>query len=122
MKKVILIAAILFTFVFVESTQAIYAAPKLSTFKGQVISLDDVIKNTKDKQLTKSQAKELVEACSPLVFFLNKKVYFVTNEDGSFAFNKLKNYAHNKRVAIKGTKKSRNGINYIIMSSIESLD
>ena len=56
------------------------------------------------------------------VFLYNKKIYFVINEDGSFAFKQLMNYAANQKVAITGIMKTISGINYIIMTDIESND
>ncbi len=121
MKKVIVVS-IFFSFLFVGLTSQASAQKAKVYKKGQVVALVDVIDNVKDKQLTKSKAKELVEAGSPLVFLYNKKVYFVINEDGSFAFRQLVNYAANSKVEITGIMKTINGINYIIMTNIASND
>ncbi|MBQ6269837.1 MAG: hypothetical protein IJK61_06940 [Bacteroidetes bacterium] len=122
MKKIILITALIFSFVFINASINANAATKVQTFKGQIVSLDDVLSGAKNKQLTKAKAQECYDNNVPLVVFISNKVYFVKNEDGSYAFKKLKDYAHNKKVALKGTKKVKNGINCIIMSNIESLD
>jgi hypothetical protein len=122
MKKIVL-ASLIISLIFagVYTTDAATTkAPK--PMKGQVVSLDDVIKGVKDLQLTKARAEELVAAGSPLVFLYNKKIYFVQNEDGSFAFKKLASYALNKNVGIVGKTKTVKGINIIIMSGIESMD
>ncbi len=123
MKKVLLFSVLLgMIFVGLNSVDA-NAQKKSKKYIGQVISLDDVITAKKDKQLTKDQAKALVEQGIPLVFLYNKKVYFVKNEDGSFAFKKLANYAQNKKVVITAaTIKTVSGINYMVMSDINSGD
>lgn len=108
-----------------NSTLEASKAKKPKVYKGgQIVSLDAVIKGEKKLQLTKDNAKELVEAGSPLVFLYKNKIYFVLHEDGSFAFKKISNYAHLSKVAITGDmKRSKLGrIDYIIMQDIESFE
>lgn len=124
MKKVI-IASFVFALLFAGTYIAVDAAAAAKApkpLKGQIVSLDDVIKGNKELQLTKSKAQELLKAGTPLVFLYKNKVYFVQNEDGTFAFQKLAGYAHNQYVGIVGKTKTVKGINYIIMTSIESMD
>ena len=125
MRKIIItgiIFSLLFAAINVEAQTKKVVTPK--PLKGKIVSLDDITKGvpTKNLQLTKSRANELYESKSPLVFLYNKKVYFVQNEDGSFAFKKLADYAHNNNVGIIGKTKTTTGINVIIMSNIESMD
>jgi adenylylsulfate kinase-like enzyme len=88
--------------------------------KGQVVSLNDLVLNGKGR-ITKDQAKELAEQGNPIVFLSGKTVYFVYNEDGSFAGKKLANYANNEVVGIVGKTKKVNGLNILIASIIESM-
>ena len=120
MRKIIFASIILSLLFVCNNVATAQAASK--PMKGKVVSLDDVIKGHKDLQLTKERANELLERGSPLVFLFNKKIYFVQNDDGSFAFRQLANYAHNKNVGIVGKTRTVNGINVIVMSKIESMD
>jgi hypothetical protein len=122
MKKTIVASIIVCLLAGFAYNVADAATKSTKPMQGQIVSLDDIIKSVKDLQLTKAKAEELYKNGSPLVFYSNKKVYFVQNEDGSFAFKKLSNYAHNKKVGIVGTKKTIKGINVIVMSKIESMD
>lgn len=98
---------------------------KVKPIKGSVISLANLI-NTGNGQVKKEEAIKLAEQGSPIVFITgtgNKgKIYFVFNEDGSFAGRKLANFANNKFVGIIGKTKVVNGLNIIIASAIESMD
>jgi len=124
MKKKIVSASIVFGLLlfFVVFNNISEAAASSKPMKGQIVSLDDIIKGVKNLQLTKQRAQELLEANSPLIFKVGTKLYFVQNEDGSFAFKKLASFAHNKNVGIVGKTKTVSGINVIIMSNIESMD
>lgn len=88
--------------------------------RGQVVSLNDLVLNGKGR-VTKDQAKELAEQGNPIVFLSGKTVYFVYNEDGSFAGKKLANYANNETVGIVGITRKVNGLNILIASMIESM-
>jgi hypothetical protein len=117
MKKII-ITSVVIALLFAVSSDVAFAQKPI---KGQIVSLDDVIKKVPNLQLTKERAKELYENGSPLVFKVGSKIYFVQNEDGSFAFKKLSDFAHNKNVGIVGKTKTVNGINIIIMSKIDAM-
>jgi hypothetical protein len=122
MKKIIL-ASILFSLMFfVCGSEADATAGKTKPIQGQVVSLDDVIKGVKNLQLSKDRASELVEQKVPLVFKVGTKIYFVQNEDGSFAFKRLASFASNKKVGIYGRMRTVSGINVIIMTDIQSMD
>ena len=123
MKK-ILLASIVLTLLFVGiyATNSEAQTRNQRAMQGQVVSLADVIRGERNLQLTRERATELLENGSPLVFLHNKKIHFVQNDDGSFAFRRLSNFAHNKNVRITGTARTVSGINVIIMSNIESMD
>ena len=122
MKKIIL-ASIALSLLFVGIyTYEINAQASQKPMKGQIVSLNDVVLGEKNLQLTSEKATELVERGSPLVFLFNKKIYFVQETDGSFAFRKLANYAHNKNVGIIGKTRTVSGINVIVMTHIDSIN
>lgn len=93
--------------------------------KGTIVSFNDLVMGGSGK-INKIQAKELVAKGSPLVFKVGNgkraKVYFVFNEDGSYAGKKLAKYAANNFVGIIGKTKKVHGINIIIAETIESMD
>jgi len=121
MKKVIL-ASILISILFAGFYSGDVYAQNKKPMKGQIVSLDDIIKGKKDLQLTKESAEKLLENGSPLVFLHNRKIYFVQGTDGNFAFRRLANFAHHKNVGIVGKIKTVSGINYIIMEHIDKMD
>ena len=124
MKK-ILCSVLLFSLLFVVCGNVVDSATKTTAQKpiqGQVVSLHDVIMGVKDLQLNREKAEELYEQKIPLVFKVGNKIYFVQNDDGSFAFKKLVGYAMNKKVGIVGKTKVVNGINVIVMTSIDAMD
>ena len=88
--------------------------------QGQVVSFNDIVKGGKGT-VTKEEAKTLAENGNPIVFKSGKKIYFVYNEDGTFASKKLANYANNAKVGIVGKTKKVNGIDIIIASMIDSM-
>lgn len=117
------IAVLFLIFGFVASTLlvtelAAQKAPK--PLKGVVVSFDDIVKGGTGK-VTKDQAKELTEKGSAMVFKVGKKIYFVYNEDGTFASKLLAKYASSEFVGIVGKTKTVNGINIIIASKIEMM-
>lgn len=111
-----LLMAIMFT--AISSSDALAQTKK--PIKGQVVSFNDLVMGGKGT-VTKDQAKELAEKGNPIVFKSGKTIYFVYNEDGTFAGKKLANYANNANVGIVGKTKKVNGINIIIASMIESM-
>ena len=116
---VLILMAVMFT--AISSTDALAQAKKSSKpIKGQVVSFNDLVLGGKGT-ITKDQAKELAEKGNPIVFKSGKTIYFVYNEDGSFAGKKLANYANNPTVGIIGKTKKVNGINIIIANIIESM-
>ena len=93
--------------------------------KGTIASFNDLVMGGSGK-VNKSKAKELVAKGSPLVFKVGTgkkaKVYFVFNEDGTYAGKKLAKYAANNFIGIIGKIKKVHGINVIIAEKIESMD
>lgn len=122
MKKIILASVLLSIFLISFSTTETSAQAKPKTYKGKIVSLDDVLKGKKDLQLTKEKATELYSNGNPLVFMVGNKIYFVQGVDGSFAFKKLSDYAHNKTVAIVGKIKTVKGVNLLLMENIEKIN
>jgi hypothetical protein len=88
--------------------------------QGQVVSLNDIVMGGKGK-ITKDEALKLAENGSPIVFKSGKKIYFVYNDDGTFAGKRLAKYASNEKVGIVGKTKKVNGIDIIIASMIDSM-
>lgn len=89
--------------------------------KGTIVSFNDLVMGGSGK-VNKAQAKELVAKGQPLAFKVKTKVYFVFNEDGSYADKKLAKYSANNFIGIIGKTKKVHGINIIIAEKIESMD
>lgn len=93
--------------------------------KGKVISLSKFVLDGKGT-VNKEEATKEADEGKPIVFLVGEgkkaKIYFVFNEDGSFAGKKLARYADNKFVGIIGKTKVVNGLNIIIAEMIESMD
>ncbi len=113
----------------VISAFAIFAAansnPKAKPVKGYVASLNAVVLG-QDGRVNKAEAKKLAEKAQPIVLVVEKgatkKIYFVLNEDGSYAGKKLAKYANNKFVGVVGKIKRAKGVDFIIATLIESMD
>lgn len=94
-----------------------------SPMKCQITSLSNAIQQKKITHLGKKVAKELVAKGKILVVVNQQgKIYFVYNQDGSFASKKLAKYASNQYIGIIGKRKVINGVNIIIAETIESMD
>jgi len=93
--------------------------------KGRVISLAKFIVDN-NGTVTKDEATKEADEGKPIVFLVGEgkkaKIYFVFNEDGSFAGKKLAKYANNKFVGIIGKQKVVGGLYIIIAEMIESMD
>ncbi len=111
MKKITLIAIILFTLINISNA----ANPK---FVGKVAGLYSFAQG-KTEKLTVDEAKKMVELGSPVVLVANKKVYFVYNSDGSFSGKKLAALAGKEKITVTGKSQSKNGINIIYADNIE---
>lgn len=93
--------------------------------KGRVISLSKFVLDGKGI-VNKDEATKEADEGKPIVFLVGEgkkaKVYFVFNEDGSFAGKKLAKFADNKFIGIIGKTRVVNGLNIIIAEMIESMD
>lgn len=92
----------------------------LKPIKGQVVSLNSLATGGNGK-VTKEEAVKLAESGNPIVFKSGKKIYFVYNEDGSFAGKRLAGFANAQQVGIVGKAKKVNGLDIIIMTMIDSM-
>lgn len=102
------------------ATVFVYEAYSQKPIQGQVVSLNNIVLSGNGK-VTKEEAKRLAENGSPIVFKSGNTIYFVYNEDGSFAGKKLANFAGNDKVGVIGKTKKVNGLNIIIATMIESM-
>lgn len=88
--------------------------------KGQVISLDEFLIGGSGN-VAKDKAKTLADAGHAIVFKSGNQIYFVYNEDGSFAGKRLANFATAENVGIVGKTKTVHGLNIIIMTMIDAM-
>ncbi len=89
--------------------------------EGTIVSLDGIIMGGNGK-VTKDGAKALVGKGNLILFrATNGTVYFVYNEDGTFASKRLAGYANNAKVGMLGKAKVIDGLNVFIMNMIEGM-
>lgn len=99
------------------------AAPadtKNKPLEGYVASLDGLVQGGTGK-VSKADANAIVGRGGILVFKSGNKVYFVYNEDGSFASKRLASFASADKVGILGKSQSKGGINMFIMTHIDAM-
>ncbi len=90
--------------------------------KCKIIALDDIATGN-FKKITKPLAQEFINKGKILVVKDDyDRIFFIYNEDGSFASKKLAKYAANEYIGIIGKYKNINDINIIIATMIESMD
>lgn len=89
-------------------------------FEGYVASLDGLVGGGSGK-VSKDEANAIVGRGGILVFVSGNKVYFVYNEDGSFASKRLAGFANAAKVGLLGKIQTKNGINSFIMNHIDAL-
>lgn len=118
MKKIAVYSILLA--IFATTVLTIRYAYAQEPIKGQVISLNAFIMGSSGK-VSKDQAKSLADAGNALVFKSGNKIYFVYNEDGSFAGKRLASFANADNVGIVGKTKTVHGLNIIIMSMIDAM-
>lgn len=128
MKKsfyIMLIAAMLFTAIGSAQAAKTKAAKAAKPISGVICTLNNVVKGNLER-INKAEADQAIEKGYPLVLVTGQgksaKVYFIYNEDGSYAGKNLAKYANNKKIGVTGKAKTANGVNYIIASKIESMD
>jgi len=129
MKKITSI--LLAVFMIFAAANFASAAPKKATPKapkpieGKVVSLNEVVTGS-FTQWKKADAEAAANQGTPFVLMVGQgakaKIYFVYNEDGSFAGKKLAKYSFNKKVGIVGKTKTVNGVQIIIAETIEAMD
>jgi len=89
--------------------------------EGNVVSLNGLVMGGNGK-VSKAEAQALAGNGNLILFrATNGTVYFVYNEDGSFAGKRLANFAHNDKIGMLGKSKVVNGVNVFIMTLIESM-
>lgn len=118
MKKIAIIS-IVFA-LLISTLLTIHYAYAQAPLKGEVISLNDFVMGSSGK-VTKDQAKALADAGNALVFRSGNKIYFVYNEDGSFAGKRLAGFATAESVGIVGKTRTVHGLNIIVMSMIDAM-
>ncbi|MDX9791560.1 MAG: hypothetical protein WC313_02735 [Candidatus Kapaibacterium sp.] len=89
--------------------------------EGTIVSLNHLIMGGNGK-VSKAEAQDLVAKGNLILFRASDgAVYFVYNEDGTFAGKRLAGYANNSKVGMLGKSKVINGMNVFIMNMIESM-
>ncbi|MBX3043419.1 MAG: hypothetical protein KIT33_05350 [Candidatus Kapabacteria bacterium] len=89
--------------------------------EGTVVSLNALVMGGNGK-VSKAEAQNLQSSGNLILFrATNGTVYFVYNEDGSFAGKRLANFANNDKVGLLGKAKTVNGINTFVMTLIEGM-
>ncbi|MCO5252614.1 MAG: hypothetical protein M9949_14495 [Candidatus Kapabacteria bacterium] len=88
--------------------------------EGYVASLDGLVQGGTGR-VSKADATAIVGRGGLLVFKSGNKVYFVYNEDGSFASKRLAAFASADKVGILGKSQTKNGINMFIMTHMDAM-
>ncbi|PKL84508.1 MAG: hypothetical protein CVV22_12640 [Ignavibacteriae bacterium HGW-Ignavibacteriae-1] len=88
--------------------------------EGYVASLDGLVQGGNGR-VSKADASAIVGRGGILVFKSGNTVYFVYNEDGSFASKRLASFASADKVGILGKSQSKGGINIFIMTMIDAI-
>lgn len=89
--------------------------------EGTIVSLNGLVMGGSGN-VNKAEAQGLAASGNLILFMAtNGTVYFVYNEDGTFAGKKLANYANNQKVGMLGKSKNVGGLNIFIMTLIESM-
>lgn len=89
--------------------------------KGYIVSIKDVAFGAEGR-ISKDQAKQLVSEGKTIGFRSGNNVYIVYHENGSYAGEKILNFANRTTVGLLGKAVSKNGMNAFIMTRIVSLD
>lgn len=108
------------------AAEDVVAAPVSSDYskkplQGTVVSLNDIVMGGNGK-INKQAAQSLVASGNFVVLkAVDGNIYFVYNEDGTFASKRLAGYANNEKVGLLGKAKTIDGINVFIMNLIEAM-
>lgn len=89
--------------------------------KGYVVSIKDVAFGAEGK-INKDEAKALLDKGSTIGVKSGNNVYVVYHENGSYAGEKIHNYANRSTVGLYGKAMTKNGVNAFILTRIVSLD
>lgn len=87
---------------------------------GRVVALSNALKSSLP-DMTKAQINQMKDAGNSFVFVVDGKAYFVFNQDGTFASDRIAGYAAAKQVVIKGKLKTVAGVNVIILDMIDAV-
>lgn len=104
-------------FVLMIGFASTYEAYSQKPITGQIVSLNNILMGG-NGTVTMDEATKLANNGNPIVFKSGNTIYFVYNEDGSFAGKRIAKHAGTAKVSITGKTKKVKGINIIIMSSI----
>lgn len=89
--------------------------------EGTIVSLNALVMGGNGK-VNKAEAQDLASKGNLILFrATNGTLYFVYNEDGSFAGKRLANFANNDKVGILGKGKVVDGVNTFVMTMIEGM-
>lgn len=89
--------------------------------QGTVVSFNDLVTGGTGK-VNKATAQDLVSKGNLIVLqATDGNLYFVYNEDGTFAGKRLAGYANNEKVGLLGKSKVVDGIHVFIMNLIEAM-
>ncbi len=89
--------------------------------QGTVVSFDDLMIGGSGK-VNKQKALDLVSKGNMIVLkTVDGRLFFVYNEDGSFAGKRLAGFANNDKVGLIGKAKVVDGLNIFIMNLIEAM-
>ncbi len=88
--------------------------------QGYVASLDGLVGGGTGK-VSRDEANAIVSRGGLLVFKAGNDVYFVYNEDGSFAAKRLASFANASNVGLLGKTQTKGGIKIFIMNHIDAM-
>lgn len=88
--------------------------------QGYVASLDGLVGGGTGK-VSKDEANSIISRGGLLVFKAGNDVYFVYNEDGSFAAKRLASFANSSNVGLLGKTQTKGGIKIFIMNHIDAM-
>jgi hypothetical protein len=125
MKKVIILLVMLTLAVGILPAQTKKAPKAPKPTVGTVVSLNDAFLGS-FTTWTKQTAVEAADKGTPFVLLVGTgktaKIYFVLNEDGSFAGKKLAKFAFNKKIAVVGKVTTKNGLKFVVAELIDSVE
>jgi hypothetical protein len=98
-------------------------AGRTSVLSGRIVSLNNIVTGSKTA-LTRDQAEKMNDEGQPLVFQEGSgstgNIYFVYNDDGTYAGSKLMDFVDKKGVTITGRALTQNDVRMIIIEKIDA--